>query len=264
MQYFLVLVYLTLFAVALLSVELAVRLITLREVEKAKTVVMLFLVGLAFFLLVSLASAQTWHEMDEVRPGYTTGFGYVIDDLERHSDGKHPMRNEKDPGNWAHELIHQLHSDLRLETPEVDNCFYFGKGAYVRLTEPRVTLRQVAALVPKDKRGASYNTYLKHQQRWWNNEPLYVLDEAVANATGLHYHVTTNTKDAKRLDMAQEFLAYTQALEQAVKKHDPNYAQLDQLEAVVKFHANWVASLVAEYNGEKVEPVVEPTDYDLT
>lgn len=203
------------------------------------------------YVLLFMFASLTWSNYAEVRPGYTTGYGAVIDDLERHTSAGHPMRNEKDPGNWAHELVHQVNSDLRNVG---DNCFYVGGGRYMRLQEPNIKLADVANEVTE--RGPLYQLYLVERRRGWNNYPLYVLDEACAYATGLKYHVETGTKNEHRLKSAQEFLHYSAALVKAVEKHDSDYLQLGELRAFVAWQANWVNDLTREYNGETVEPEI--------
>ena len=187
--------------------------------------------------------------MAPVRPNLPDqGYGWVINDLERHAHAGHPMRNERDPGNWAHELTHQINSDLRTATPEADNAFYFLKGQYVRLSNPNTTLAQVAAEVPKDQQGAFYHLYLIEQQRWWGDEALYILDEASAYANGLMYHATTGTKDASRLQGAKEFVNYVKAVVRAVEKNDPNYQDLDKLRKFSKWYENRINETIKLYN----------------
>jgi hypothetical protein len=203
-----------------------------------------------FLFAAELKAGIPWSLAVKVRPDYTTGYGPVIDDLEQHVDGEHPMRNEKDPGNWAHELSHWVHSVLRKETKERDNCFYVGEGKYLRLPEPSTTLKQIAEEIPKDERGASYNLYFVEQRSDWNDVPLYVLDEACCYTTGLQYHVTSKTKDKRREEAAEEFVLYSQALVRAVEKHDPGYSHLDVLKDFVDWNARRVATLLGKETPE--------------
>ncbi|RLB66429.1 MAG: hypothetical protein DRH04_09385, partial [Deltaproteobacteria bacterium] len=180
------------------------------------------MIELVLSLLIAATSIIEQHQ--PVRPNLPDqGYGWLINDLEQHTHAGHPMRNEQDPGNWAHELTHQVNSDLRQLTRANDGAFYWDHGEYCRLLYPNVTLAQVAGMVPRDKRGEFYHLYLIEMQRWWNNECLYVLDEATAYANGLQYHATTHTKDAHRLQGAKEFIDYSNALVAAVEKYDPDY-----------------------------------------
>ena len=209
-------------------------------------------------VIASDLKAQNFHTYPEQRSVKDQGFGPVINDLETHARKGHPMRNESDPGNWVHELTHQVNSDIRCATKANDNAFYVMDGNYFILVEPKVTLRQVATLVPKSERGMFYKTYLVEQQRWWNNEPLYVLDEATAFSNSILYHAMSGTKDATRVQAVQEFKVYVQALVKAVKKHDPKYTQLAELEEFVVWCDKRASTLLGLYNGDRVITPVKP------
>jgi len=216
----------------------------------------------AFIILALITVNPVFKMYPEVRPNLKDqGYGWMINDLERHAHAGNPMRNESDPGNWVHELTHQVNSDIRVATRAHDNAFYVMKGRYVIFVEPNVTLKQVAKMVPEKDRGPIYHSYLVEQQRGWNREPLYVLDEATAYANGLQYHVTTHTKDQSRLDYANEFLAYTEALIRTIEKYDPDYKQLTELREYVEWNKRRVKTLTVEYNGG--EPIPEPNDYNF-
>ena len=222
-------------------------------------------------IIVALAigaqlQAQEFHKYPEQRCVEDQGYGMIINDLEAHARKGHPMRNEGDPGNWVHELTHQVNSDLRCKTRANDNAFYILDGDYFILLEPKVTLRQVAAEVPKAERGTFYETYLVEMRQWWNNEPLFVLDEMTAYTNGLLYHVMSNTEDDYRLLAVKEFQDYADALVRAVKKHDSDYSQLDELEAVVKYQKERAVKIIGMYEGEQVEPdqINPDNDYDLS
>lgn len=200
------------------------------------------------FLGAVLPTTVPWSECKTIRPNFTTGYGKIVDDLEQHVvTTNHPMRNTRDPGNWVHELTHQINSDLRQQTREHDNCFYVLGGSYVRLMEPDLTLAQVAATIPYDDRGPNYSIYFNQMRHYWNQEPLYVLDETTAYANGLHYHVWSKTSDSWRMQSAKEFVVYTRWLVKAVEKYDPEYKQMDQLKAFVEWNARRVDSLVKQH-----------------
>jgi len=216
-----------------------------------------------YLLVTLLLVAPAFKTYPEVRPNLKDqGFGWMINDLERHAHAGNPMRNEDDPGNWVHELTHQVNSDIRCSTLAHDNAFYVMHGKYVIFNEPNVTLRQVAKMVPQKDRGVLYKGYLVEQQRGWNDSPLYVLDEATAYANGLEYHVSTKTKDQYRLAYANEFLRYVNALILTIEKYDPNYSQLDELREYVKWHTHRVKTLTDMYNGKNVIPT-PPTPYNF-
>jgi len=191
------------------------------------------------------------------------GYGWLINDLERHAHAGHPMRNTSDPGNWAHELCHQIASDIRnTVTPNVDdNAMYIPRKGYFLFKEPNVTLKQVAETVPKSKRVLAYETYMIGQQEWWNDAPFTLLDEGNAFAVSLQYYTTTGKRDAwlnGRVAIATQFLYFHKVLLAAVKKYDPGYPEVGKLEKFMTWHAARVKYLVSIING--VEPTPGPVN----
>lgn len=77
-----------------------------------------------------------------------------------------------------------VHADIRNEYrarnnyPRV-NALYCLQDRAVILDEPSLTLKKVADSIPAEDRGRLYRMYLVDAQRWWNNQPLYILDEWV-------------------------------------------------------------------------------------
>jgi hypothetical protein len=183
------------------------------------------------------------------------------------------MRNRRDPGNWAHELCHWVNSLLRVDGY---NSFYVLGGRYLTLPEPKVTIEQVADNVPADQRGKGYKLYLVTMRRYWNNQPLYILDEATAYTTGLAHHVELGQKDNSRMMSANEFVVYSRVLLETVKRLVPSYVDMPDLEEYINWNAGRVASLTRCHNGERlvkppvtpeikpaVKPTVKPDDFKL-
>jgi hypothetical protein len=185
-----------------------------------------------------------WVKWTQPRPDFKSGFGPIIDDLESMSTGldangrPHPMRNEADPGNWVHEMTHQINSDFRCivarKTGQEYNSFYVLNGYALSLPEPKTTLAAVAALVPKAERGTEYQGYLVQMQGYWNNQPFFILDEASAAGNALWYQVANGKPDAQREKLATEWAVYSKYLVQAVEKTD--YEKIDRLRAFVKWN----------------------------
>ena len=91
---------------------------------------------------------------------------------------------DSDPVTWGHETCHGIASRIRQIEGAGTNGFYCLAGNYIHLKEPKFTLRALAALIPKEYRGVIYELYLIDQQRYWNEQPAYVLDEAFAYLNG--------------------------------------------------------------------------------
>ncbi len=96
-----------------------------------------------------------------------------------------PSRNPvgRTPTGW-HEDTHQINSELRNKYGIKYNAMYKGNREAFLLLEPKLTLTDVAINIPTVLQGMSYRLYLEQQARWWNDRPLYVLDELSAYLSG--------------------------------------------------------------------------------
>lgn len=194
-------------------------------------------------------------ERVQSRPSISLGYGPIIDDLEAMSDGTngyngrpHTMRNLRDKGNWVHEMTHLVNSQLRnasmAKHKDRRNTAYVLNRMAMTITEPGVRLSQVAKMVPPAQRGGAYKTYLVDACRWWDEQSLNVLDEAVAAGNALWYQITVRESDDHRQGLAEQFTDYSSVLLAAVKKHDPNYTYLPQLEGFIKWHNRRLKHLI--------------------
>ena len=91
---------------------------------------------------------------------------------------------DADPVTWGHETCHGIASRIRQIEGANTNGFYCLGGNYIVLKEPKFTLKALAALIPKEHRGVIYQLYLVDQQRYWNEQPAYILDESFAYLNG--------------------------------------------------------------------------------
>lgn len=159
--------------------------------------------------------------------------GPVLTDIEQHIDPKHKgqYRFPKDLTTWGHETTHGINSDLRMSTGKVGvNGFYCLENRAYILPEPKLTISDVAPLVPKAVRGSRYDLYLFKQAKDWNDMPTYIMDEWVAYTNGCEVGADQIRNNLKGQDNTSdeaigpmEFTYYTLALCQAIKKHDPDY-----------------------------------------
>jgi hypothetical protein len=104
--------------------------------------------------------------------------------------------------------------------------------------EPRITLADIAREIPHSMRGMSYNLYLIQQQRDWNNNPLYVLDEWQAYSNGSFVAIDLQMWQRFECSFRQclEFLGYSLVMCKLVEERDPNYDSR-QLNGYVLWHA---------------------------
>jgi hypothetical protein len=107
----------------------------------------------------------------------------LLDDLECHLPAGH-WYVSRDKINYAHEGTHGVNAEIRNAVGRPNNAAYLlGDRAWV-MAEPETTLSVVARRVPASLRGGGYKLYLIKQRRYWNNQPLYLLDEWSAYRNG--------------------------------------------------------------------------------
>lgn len=137
--------------------------------------------------------------------------GLRLWDIESHAPSGHPYK-DPDKITWAHETTHYLNSVLRNRSsnssnsrryvpivspfrvgmPKVlicaaastSNGFYIGGDQAVILEEPKGTISAVADAVPAALRGDIFKLYMVDQQQYWNDQPLYMIDEAMCYLNG--------------------------------------------------------------------------------
>lgn len=94
------------------------------------------------------------------------------------------------------------------------NAIYVGDGKAAILPEPiPLTMAEVAAAIPPSQRGDAYRLYMVEQRRWWNQQPLYILEEHGAYLNGTLWHRQRSAKDAAySLARATELGRYVRVL----------------------------------------------------
>jgi hypothetical protein len=128
----------------------------------------------------------------------------------------------------AHETGHMISADVRMENPGRNNGFYLLGGVAAVVQQPSVTIRDISKYVPPTLRGSRYDLYLVQQQRYWNDEPLYILEEWHCYTLGAMAAVddVKNNRRLPRTDAVSgtlEFRVYGAALAMAVRELCPDY-----------------------------------------
>ena len=172
------------------------------------------LATLCIWLCAAAALAQ-WVQMPSPRRA-SQHAGYLGDIVSR--VGSPGTYMDADLVTSAHECTHDINSDLRQTAGAGMNCCYVLNGWSARLREPKVTLREIAAKVPLDKRGRGFQLYMVVQRRDWDNEPLYILDELSAYLNGATVAAELKIPDRFRdsYQSSVEFIGYADILAQSV------------------------------------------------
>lgn len=107
----------------------------------------------------------------------TKTYANALDDIRQHTG---TWDTYEDRMTGAHENTHQIHSECRGRTGK--QAFYVLENRLFLCEDPqRVTLADVAANRPF---GEVRQLYLVDAQKWWNDTPTYLVDEAVAYTNG--------------------------------------------------------------------------------
>jgi len=159
-----------------------------------------------------MKSEIPWIKIPPVRE---VDIGGVLGDIEAHMPANHIYR-DKDKVTWAHETTHGLNSRIRNEHGKSgDNGFYALHSYGIIIKEPPFTITQLARRIPSEWRApATYNLYLVQSRRYWDNQPLYMLDEWIAytngTLTGMDYNLESRT--IYSFQLALEFTKYVEVL----------------------------------------------------
>lgn len=170
----------------------------------------------------------------------------TLKDIESHMPANHPYRDKRHVTH-AHETTHGLNSRIRsqeitivngLPIPQStanNNASYVLNDKAFIAAEPPTTLSIIASKVPDSLKGMAYRLYLIDQQRYWQNQPLYVFDEWSAYTNGLNTALDENGGDGTYSDTLQmiEFIIYSLTLATIINK--TNYNDTDNINKYVKW-----------------------------
>ena len=125
-------------------------------------------------------------------------------------------------GTWAHENCHQINSNVRNKESVKSNCAYWlDSRAYVRPEIKTVKLNDVAKAVPEKLKGNGYNLYMIQQQRYWNNEPLYIIDELSCYRVGTKARIENGERPDYSCSLYIEFCGYLAVLIKITQEYIP-------------------------------------------
>lgn len=192
-------------------------------------------------------SFTNWIVYPPVRQFYDAKLGKKLSDIESHVPAVHIYR-DNDCVTHCHETTHFINSNIRNQY-KTDGYYLFGNAAAI-FKSPKVTIKQIAA---KTKyRGSTYNLYLIQQQRYWNNDPLYILDELTCYSNGSWVGIELNLNRSESLTFALEFCFYAKALQETIDEYDPNYSDKTRLWQFIDWHTRRTFALVKISKGTKM------------
>jgi len=185
---------------------------------------------------------------------------YIYSDVLSHA--KNPVTNESRATN-VHETSHMISSQLRNENRGNVNGFYFEKGRGVLIKQPNLTIKDVAPYVSTNLRGYRYNLYFVDQLKYWNDSPLYIMEEWNCYSLGgscafVDWSLKLPLERTDAVSGAFEFMIYSTALYMCIKDKDPEYFENnDQFKEFFEYlldrshHLYIQGRTIPEYNSPK-------------
>jgi hypothetical protein len=128
----------------------------------------------------------------------------TLADIESHMPDGH-IYKDNDKITWGHETTHGYHSKLRQKHKAF--CLYLLNDKCALIKQPNITLEDVANKIPQSLRGRSYELYMVEQRKYWNDEPLYVLDEWICYKHGAM--IRSELKIQYRQETVQQMIEFS-------------------------------------------------------
>lgn len=130
----------------------------------------------------------------------------------------------------AHETTHGINADIRNahSRDKKRNGYYVREGRGVVIDEPKCRKNDIKEFLPESLHSYRYSLYIAGQQAW-DDQPTYILDEAVAYWNDAMTSVEDVQKGRHKggnsdgVSGLVDFGIYSIALAMAVEKHDPEY-----------------------------------------
>jgi hypothetical protein len=132
---------------------------------------------------------------------------------------------DNDRITWAHETSHGLASVVRnkYQSNIRVNGFYILSDVGVVLAEPNISFKQAIMSVPRSLRGDVFGLYSSNGIQYWNDSPLYIMDEWVAYTNGsLTRYDLKITERAESVQYMLEFTNYIMTMAMVAQSQDPN------------------------------------------
>lgn len=131
----------------------------------------------------------------------------------------------------AHESLHMLNGSLG--RPGYHGL-YLGAGYGVRVKIPE-NFRMFMVRVPKEEQTSRYTLYLVDSRKWWDEDPIYLADEALAYLAGARTRRDLGwEKRGETIRNGLELLEFYRKAVEVVRRCDPEY-DISGMEAVLLY-----------------------------
>ena len=182
-----------------------------------------YALSLLILLCGNIANAQ-WVVVQPIKPVTRAGsIGDIVSHLNNVS-----TYYDADIVTFAHEATHGTNGEFRQRYGNRRNCLYVLSNNMAVITEPPTTLSSVARKVAPSLRGNGYQLYMVSQGQYWENEPLYILDEWTAYSNGAIVGLENNIGDRTQQSFGSslEFFGYALTLLQTLNGSNYDSAPL--------------------------------------
>lgn len=165
--------------------------------------------------------------------------------------------NYGDTGTNVHENTHMVNNIFNKARDSGKTMLYGLKGGYVNLENPKIKLSEVGKSIPLELQDTRYELYFKEQQKYFEDSPLYVMDELTAYNYGGLASVEINEnprlkkypQDNIKSDIgAAEFAIYSIALHKKISESDNSYLLTDSGKEYERFLAKQLQLSFNIYN----------------
>lgn len=204
----------------------------------------------------------TFIDWPNVRQVNNEQLGTVLSDIESHLPFGHAYSHQ-DLITWGHEATHGINANIRNSQAEpwLVNGFYCLKNSAVVLFEPKTTITKVAPRIPQILRGPSYDLYLKKQTKYWNDRPLYIVDEWVAYTNGVEVGLEMESQGWDyELLQAHNFSVYAIHLAMEIQVNCPDYDDAS-FSGFVKWNIERVMSLTEQARNKQGSGLKKTDEY---
>ena len=129
----------------------------------------------------------------------------------------------------GHEGLHFLNAAIR---EKGCHAIYLTNDYAVQIPIPKCTIADVVENVPAIEQGKVFELYLINSQEWWNDDVIYLFDEAAAYVVGSRIREELGwTNRTETIRYAVELCNYCRIAVETIKKKDPEFdaKQLDEV-----------------------------------
>ena len=193
------------------------------------------------WLCVAVCARGEWYEYAPARS--TNQGGIYRETVSRCPAYGWQQISGTDKPTQCHEATHFINHEICGKRGQSYGAFYVGQGRCFMVAEPNVTVGVAARYVPQSRRTGRFKTYLSGDRT--SRNVLTILDEWTCYVNDSQCTIELGLPTDGGMKFAGEFNHFVDAAIEAIKRHDPQYAQLSDLEQFVSWQKDRLAKLAS-------------------